>query len=121
MLISADNERSEARHTRLAESTPTIPMAIYWFLLIALAVTLAAQALSLPRRTNETQVTALVAVAALMVGALLIIRDVERPFSGAISVPPTAISDTADDIGEDYAAAYPAHRLPCDDEGNKEA
>lgn len=53
----------------------------------------------------------------LLTSVLLVIRDVERPFSGIITVTPVAMTTVDDDISEDFNTAYGESRLPCDSEG----
>ncbi|MDN3292823.1 hypothetical protein QWM81_01935 [Streptomyces ficellus] len=117
MLVSTDKERSQARQTRIAESTPAIPDAVYWLMLAALAFLVVTLGLCLPR-TNTALVTGgLVVLTALLTTVLLVIRDIERPFSGVIRVSPTAMKGTETDIADDYTAAYGSGRLPCDRDG----
>ncbi|WP_309116920.1 hypothetical protein [Saccharothrix sp.] len=33
-------------------------------------------------------------------------------------IPPAAMQDTADDIGDDFISEHGEQNLPCDDEGN---
>jgi hypothetical protein len=90
MLVSADKDRSQARQTRIAEASPTIPNTVYFLMLAALAV---------------------------LVVTLLVIRDVDRPFSGVVQIKPSAIAAVEDDVTEDFIATYGKGRLPCDDQG----
>ncbi|MGI5484861.1 hypothetical protein [Streptomyces lavendofoliae] len=117
MLVAADKERSQARQTRIAESTPAIPNAVYWLMLAALTFLVITLGLCLPRQNTALVTAGLVVLTALLTTVLLVIRDIERPFSGAIRVAPTAISSVAEDITQDYTAAYKASRLPCDNDG----
>ncbi|OKJ99502.1 hypothetical protein AMK26_26055 [Streptomyces sp. CB03234] len=53
----------------------------------------------------------------LLTGVMLVIRDVERPFSGVIQIRPSAITAVEHDVTEDFIAAYGKNRLPCDEQG----
>jgi uncharacterized protein YbaA (DUF1428 family) len=117
MLVAADKERAQARQTRIAESTPAIPSAVYWLMLAALAFLVITLALCLPRRNTALVTSGLVVLTALLTTVLLVIRDVERPFNGAIQIPPAAITATEEDITEDYHLTYRTGRLPCDADG----
>lgn len=117
MLVSADKERSEARQTRIAESTPAIPGAVYWLMLAALAFLVITLALCLPRQNTTLVTTGLVILTMLLTSVLLVIRDVERPFSGVIRVTPAAMTTVENDISEDFNTAYGEGRLPCDSAG----
>lgn len=119
MLVAADKERSAARQTRIAESTPAIPNAVYWLMLAALAFLVVTLALCLPRQNTLLVTGGLIVLTALLTTVLLVIRDVERPFSGAIRIAPTAISGVETDITEDYTTAYGRDRLPCDAHGDR--
>lgn len=71
-------------------------------------------------------VVALAAIVASVVGGLtvllgatlLLVRDLEKPFSGPTAIRPVAMLDTAQDDTEDYLATYPRVPLPCDTGGN---
>ncbi|WP_282792790.1 DUF4239 domain-containing protein [Streptomyces sp. CC224B] len=119
MLVSSDRDRSEARQTRIAESTPAIPGAVYWLMLAALAFLVLTLALCLPRKNTALVTAGLVALTALLASVLLVIRDVERPFSGVITIAPTAMAAVEADITDDYAAAYGRTKLPCTDDGTR--
>ncbi|MGW8375177.1 hypothetical protein [Streptomyces sp. ODS28] len=117
MAVEADKDRSDARRNRLSQPTPAIPDAIYWFMLITLAVAVLALAFCLPYRGGGTEIVTLLVVTALMTASLLIIRDVDRPFGGAITVNATSMSVTEKDISADFASTYGKGKLPCDAQG----
>lgn len=121
MLISADNKRSDEREERLTQATASIPSAIMWFLLVTLVITVVALGICLPRRNNRGQITTLVVITALLTTALVIIRDVDRPFGGIVDVEPTAITEVERQATRDLTANHPGAELPCDDEGNRRA
>ncbi|MCX5129607.1 hypothetical protein OG898_30190 [Streptomyces sp. NBC_00193] len=117
MLVAADDQRSLGRQARMAESTPTIPPLIYWFMLLNLAVTVIGLGLCLPRKDNKGPLSALVVVTVLLTATLLIIRDVDRPFAGVIVVKPVQMTEAGKESVRDFLADYPADRLPCDEQG----
>ncbi|WP_330334743.1 hypothetical protein OHS33_36660 [Streptomyces sp. NBC_00536] len=119
MLIAADNKRSDEREERLTQATASIPSTIFWFLLATLAITVIALGICLPRRNNRGQLLTLVVITALLTTTLCIIRDVDRPFNGLISVQPTAIAETERQAIRDYTVNHPASEVPCDDQGNR--
>ncbi|MGW6707360.1 bestrophin-like domain [Streptomyces sp. NPDC054956] len=120
LLVAADNQRSLARQARMAESTPTIPSLIYWFMLVNLGVTVVGLGLCLPRTDNKGPLAALVVVTALLTATLLIIRDVDRPFGGVIVVKPTLMAETKEETARDFVADYKAEQIPCDERGRAE-
>ncbi|MGH8906513.1 MAG: hypothetical protein ACRD0K_08350 [Egibacteraceae bacterium] len=117
ILIAADKERSERRGRRLSEAVPAIPNVIFLFMLLTLAATVMGFAFSLPRVRNGTQILTLLLLAGLFTLSLLLIRDVDRPFEGLVSIPPTAMLDTAEDVAAEYVTDYGPNRFPCDDLG----
>ncbi|WP_330294460.1 bestrophin-like domain [Streptomyces sp. NBC_00503] len=117
LLVNADNQRSLGRQARMAESTPTIPGLIYWFMLLTMAVTVTGLGLCLPRSNNRGPLAALIVVTALLTTTLLIIRDVDRPFGGVIIVKATQMAQIEEESTRDYLADYKADQLPCDDRG----
>ncbi|MFE0186606.1 hypothetical protein [Streptomyces sp. NPDC058989] len=119
MLVSADNQRAKARQDRLAESTPALPSLIFWFLLVTMTVTVIALGLCLPRKNNKAQLSALVLVTALLAATLVITRDAEQPFGGAIDVKSTALADVENQASRPFLAGRSAYHLPCDAQGTR--
>ncbi|AXB42358.1 hypothetical protein [Amycolatopsis albispora] len=105
------------RQARIAEASPSIPDAVFWFMALTLALTIGGFAYSIPVKRNLFHLAAVVTTAALFIGSLLVINDVDEPFSGAIAVDSAAIHDTAADLADDYAAVYGPGQLPCDETG----
>ncbi|WP_158885854.1 hypothetical protein [Amycolatopsis anabasis] len=62
---------------------------------------------------------AVAATAALSIGSLLVINDVDEPFAGAIRIDATEMANTATDLTEDFTAVYGPGRLPCDERGTR--
>ncbi|MFI1016129.1 hypothetical protein [Streptomyces sp. NPDC020965] len=82
-------------------------------------ITIIALGLCLPRTGNRPQLVALLVITALLTGALLMIRDVERPFTGLVRVQPTAIAETEAQATRAFQATYGTDGLPCDAQGRK--
>ncbi|WP_418960563.1 hypothetical protein [Streptomyces tritici] len=118
LLVQADDDRSEARHARIAEATPAIPPVVYWFMVVSLAATIGAFAFGLPRNRGPGHLTLLLTLAVLFTGSLLLIQDIDRPFDGVIRVTDSAMAETAADISDDFRRDHPGAGLPCDGEGN---
>ncbi|WP_306336897.1 hypothetical protein [Streptomyces sp. KL118A] len=119
MLTAADNKRSDEREERLTQATASVPGAIFWFLLATLTVTVMALGTCLPRKNNRGQLITLAVITALLTTTLCIIRDVDRPFDGVISVEPTAMAETERQADRDFLANDSAAELPCDADGNR--
>ncbi|MEV2255580.1 DUF4239 domain-containing protein [Streptomyces sp. NPDC050147] len=119
MLLASDKERDQYRQTRVAESTPTIPSTVYWVMLAALAVLVVVLGLCLPQTKSATVTATLIVTTALLTSVLLVIRDVERPFSGMIQISSGAMTAVDDDLTKNYTATHGDHRMPCDEQGNR--
>ncbi|MEU9714017.1 hypothetical protein [Streptomyces sp. NPDC047976] len=117
LLVEADDQRSVARQARLSEASPAIPAVVYWFMVLSLAATIGAFAFGLPRKRGPAHFVLLFVLAGLFTGSLLLIEDIDRPFSGAIKITSKAMAATAEDIGEDYSVDHPGRALPCDRHG----
>lgn len=65
-----------------------------------------------------TVTATLIVTTALLTSVLLVIRDVERPFSGVIRISSGVMTAVEDDLTENFTAAYGENRLPCDSQGN---
>ncbi|TLQ42187.1 bestrophin-like domain [Streptomyces marianii] len=117
ILVDVDDQRSAARQTRLHEASPAIPPTLFWFMTIALAATIGAFAFGLPCRRRPSHVILLCVLAALFTGSLLIVEDIDRPFSGYIRITSEAMADTTGDISSDFAQDHPGRPLPCDIRG----
>lgn len=119
MLVATDKERSEARQSRINESTPAIPNIVYWFMALTLAVTIAAYAYSVRMGVRHGHTVGVAVLAVLFVSSLLLIADVDSPFSGPIRIEPANMIFTEQDITEDFAEAYGQEKLPCDSNGDR--
>jgi hypothetical protein len=118
LLVQADDDRSQARHARIAEATPAIPPVVYWFMVVSLAATIGAFAFGLPAARTRGHLVLLATLTVLFTGSLLLIQDIDRPFDGQISISDSAMRETASDITADYRRDHPGHPLPCDADGD---
>ncbi|MFE5794232.1 hypothetical protein ACFQ8C_16850 [Streptomyces sp. NPDC056503] len=119
LLVEADDERSKARQARISEATPAIPPFVYWFMVVALAATVGAFAFGLPRERGPSHLILLCVLAVLFTGSLLLIEDIDTPFSGQIRITNESMRETAEDISEDFAVDHPTSTLPCDADGQR--
>jgi hypothetical protein len=119
LLVDADQGRAQARQARLTESTPAVPDALYLFMALTLAVTVAAYAYSVRLHDSRVHAVAVVVLTALFLGSLVMINDVDSPYSGLIRIEPTAMIITEQDVAEEFAELYGADRLPCDEKGSR--
>ncbi|WP_053720694.1 bestrophin-like domain [Saccharothrix sp. NRRL B-16348] len=117
-LVNADERRSEARMERIAQSAPAIPEILYWFMVLSLAVTVAAFAFNLPAHRRGVEITTLVVLTVLFTLCLMLIRDVDRPFAGVISVSDGSLRSTEEYITEGYTTRYGEDSVPCEGTGD---
>ncbi|MGK5642791.1 DUF4239 domain-containing protein [Streptomyces sp. URMC 126] len=120
-LVSAEEKRDEARQTRIAESTPTIPGPVYWLMLASLAVLVINLGLCLPATKNLTVTCGLVVFTALLTATLLATRDVDRPFGGVIQIKATPLTVLEDRLSREYTATYREAGPPCREDGGRRA
>ncbi|MEU3692876.1 hypothetical protein [Streptomyces narbonensis] len=119
LLVEADDERSKARQTRISEASPAIPSFVYWFMVVALAATVGAFAFGLPRNRGRSHIILLCVLAGLFTGSLLLIEDIDSPFSGRIRITGDVMQQAAADIAEDFTVDHPPSTLPCDAGGKR--
>jgi hypothetical protein len=115
-LTTADQERADARRTRLTQASPSIPESLIAFLVVVIAGVLLYHAVTSPPRSILHAVATVFAVGT-MVAALGIIHTLDRPFSGAIEIKPTQMRNTARDLSTDFVRHYGNIRVRCDRNG----
>jgi hypothetical protein len=117
-VLTADKERGEARSRRLTEARPAVPTLLYWLLIASAAIGVFALAtFTLPYVSRRVQFGVLVLLAVLLSLFIGMIRDLDRPYDGLISVEATDMTRVAGDLAEDWAEDHPGIPLPCDDRG----
>jgi hypothetical protein len=116
-LLTTDQDRADRRRSRLTEAEPTIPGAVTTFMLFAVALTILFLALISPRR-SVAHSTATVLAGLTLVGALYLIHNLDRPFSGTLAIKPTQMQITEDMIHQEFLGRYGEKRLGCDKRGN---
>lgn len=115
LLSHADDDRSTARHARLArlaEATPAIPTVVYWFMVVSLAATIGAFAYGLPEKRGRGHLILMGALAILFTGSLLLIQDIDRPFDGQIRITDTARATPPTTSPPTTTATTPAPHSP---------
>ena len=116
-LLAADAKRGDSRRDRLAQATPKLPNVVFVFLLAGIAIGLCFLAVASPR-SSPMHITALSVAAVVLFAAVFLIRSLDRPYTGALALQPTAMQTTADDVGEDFIDEYGKIRVRCDKDGN---
>jgi hypothetical protein len=117
MLTDADKERATQHQNRVLEAGGTTPRPVYGLMLIILMVAVTGFAASLPRTNAHLHMAALAVLSVLLSGTLLLIIDLERPFSGLTKIEPDAISLISRELESEYGETFAGSSLPCDRTG----
>jgi len=110
--------RREGRRARLAQATPTIPVAVWLTLILGAVLTIAYLVVFADRRERWwTQAVMIGSITGLVVAGLLVVTFLDRPYleDGAY-IAPTEMATTLRLI-EAEIQADPAVQLPCDEQG----
>ncbi len=114
-VVSLNRQQTEARASRIFEAQPQLPTLTVILMVVAvLGVMLALSSLAVPDMRRRVLVLLVGLLATLLGGTLLLVEQLEEPFSGAIRVSPTAIENAAARMEAIYPAGFP---LPCDESG----
>jgi hypothetical protein len=117
-LLSLDRNLNDARRARLTNAAPTVPTALYVFLLVGVGVALFSLAMFTETGIRRSvQIPVLSVLAVLLLFMLVLIPDLDRPFSGLVSIKPTAIATEVQDLKAEYLQTS-QQALPCDGHGN---
>ena len=114
-ILSSGSVRVQARIERRSEARPTVPEEIWALLLTTVAVTIGGTAaLGHPGVRGRVQLAVLAGTTLVFGLTLLVIHDLDRPYTGPARIEPTAILDV-----ERRMAALPDGDAapPCDVEG----
>ncbi|RBY79579.1 hypothetical protein DQ238_10310 [Geodermatophilus sp. TF02-6] len=110
-----NNRRIEARILRAEEGQPAVPGQAWTLMLVTVAITVGVAALlGHPPVHRRLQLAVLVGTVVVYGLSLLIIQDLDTPFTGPAKIEPTAMLDV-----EQRIAALPDGTavLPCDGQG----
>jgi ABC-type amino acid transport substrate-binding protein len=114
-VVSLNRQQTEARASRIFEAQPQLPTLTVVLMVVAvLGVMLALSSLAVPDMRRRVLVLLVGLLATLLGGTLLLVEQLEEPFSGAIRVRPTAIENAAARMEAIYPAGFP---FPCDESG----
>jgi hypothetical protein len=93
-ILGDDSTRIQARRGRLDEGRPSVPGTIYALLLVSVAIMLAGMAaLAHPSVRRGVQLGVLVGTTVVFAFTLIVIRDLDRPYSGTAKIEPAAMRD----------------------------
>jgi hypothetical protein len=112
-LVKRDGERAAARQKRLGEARPTVPDALAWLMLAAVAIVLALMATATMFSVERAvHIAIVVATAIVFAFTLILIRDLDQPYSGPLRRDPTQTAFVRDQIKAELRGP-----LPCDAQG----
>jgi hypothetical protein len=111
-LVARDGQRAAARQNRLGEARPTVPKALTWLMLAAVAITLAITGVVTAADVAGAHRVIVALAAAVFVTALILISDMDQPHRGALKRSP----QQAEFVRAQMAAEIRGP-LPCDDDG----
>jgi Protein of unknown function (DUF4239) len=112
-IITRDGERATAREDRLAEARTAVPPAMYWLMLLAVAVALVLiGVITIKGMSVSVHAAVVVTAAVVFTSTLLLIRDLDQPYDGINARDP---AQTAYVRGQMVAEVVGG--LPCDSRG----
>ena len=118
-VVSLNRTQSEARAARLHESSPHLPVLTLALMIFAIVgVVLLVASFATPDMRRRVLLILSFSIALLLGGVLILVEQLEEPFSGVIQIAPTAMASTQKSITKAYQQAYPGQPIPCDAKGN---
>lgn len=116
-IVDLEATLDAERHRRLADALPSVPDAMYAFMVLTIALTVFSIGYftSISRAEPGHLALALVATA-ILVGPLAIVRDMDSPYSGLSTIKPAAIRHAQEQIGGELDS-YDKVDVPCDKRG----
>jgi hypothetical protein len=112
-LIDRDAERATARQQRLGEARPTVPDALSWLMLAAVVMVLAVLgAATLNAVQPSVHLAIVLAAATAFAFTLILIQDLDLPYTGALTREPTQTEFVRDQIADELRGP-----LPCNSSG----
>jgi hypothetical protein len=114
-ILADDGTRIQARRGRLDEGRPSVPGTVYALLLVSVAIMLAGMsALAHPSVRRGVHLGILVGTTVVFAFTLLVIRDLDRPYSGSAKIQPAAMRDAERRIATLHGGEVAP---PCDEDG----
>lgn len=117
VFVDADEERASQHQNRIIEAGGTMPGAVYALMGTTVLLSLMGFAASLPQRHSQMHILALAVLSILLAATLVLIRDLERPFTGLAKVKPVAIGLISTEMETEYGEQYGGPQLLCDSTG----
>jgi hypothetical protein len=117
-LLPLDRELSSARQVRLTQSTPSvpIPMTVLMIASVVLSVFFLAM-LTHVSISRPVQLASLIGAALLLGSSLMLIEEMDSPYSGITAIDPTAMHHASIELVDELAEYSTREKPPCDKDG----
>jgi hypothetical protein len=117
-VVSLNRSQTEARLLRIHEANKNLPTLTIIVMIGSILFALAVVATFAVSDMKRGVLLALgFALAFLLGGTLVLVDQLEQPFTGIVHIEPSVISDVARDTAAKFAEAHPGVALPCNAEG----
>ena len=117
-VVSLNRSQTEARLLRIHEANKNLPVltiiVMIGSILFALAVV---STFAVTDMKRGVLLSLGFALAFLLGGMLVLVDQLEQPFTGVVRIPPSVIADVAKDTAAKFAEAHPNVALPCNAQG----
>lgn len=118
-LLSTEGAQTDTRFVRLADARASLPGIMVFLVVLSVfgAVILTSTfAIASMRRGMVFLIAGTLAF--LLAGSLFVVETLDEPYSGIVSIKPSAITKVEKSINDQFEVSYPGVSLPCDAEGN---
>jgi hypothetical protein len=117
-VVSLNRAQSEARLLRINEADKNLPLLTVIVMIGSILFALLVVATFAVTDMKRGVLLALgFALAFLLGGMLVLVDQLEQPFTGIVRIEPSVISDVAQDTATKFAEAHPGVALPCNAQG----
>jgi hypothetical protein len=117
-VVSLNRAQTEARLLRIHEANKNLPLLTVIVMIGSILFALLVVATFAVADMKRGVLLALgFALAFLLGGMLVLVDQLEQPFTGIVRIKPAVISDVARDTAAKFAEAHPTVALPCNAEG----
>jgi hypothetical protein len=117
-LVSLERDLSEARQVRLAQSEPSVPAPMTWLMVasVVMSVFFLGMLAHVSIRT-PVQLVALVGTTVILSASLLLINEMDSPYTGITKIAPDAMRHASTEVTEELADYTQRQPPPCDSKG----
>jgi hypothetical protein len=117
-VVSLNRAQTEARLLRIHEANKNLPTLTIVVMIGSILFALMMVATFAVADMKRPVLLALgFALAFLLGGTLVLVDQLEQPFTGIVHIPPRVMADVAQDTAAKFAAAHPGVALPCNAQG----